>query len=78
MTKITKLFCVAQLESTNANLFVCDNPEPRKCTSRCNKIYTPTDTDISTRRPSVYWKQCGICCAYMQKRGKICVEKNKN
>ena len=78
MTKITKVFCLAQLAETNANLFVCDNPEPRKCTSRCKKLFTPTNADISSRRPSVYWKQCATCRAYMQKRNKICVEKNKN
>ena len=74
MTKITKVFCLAQLASTNANLFVCDNPEPRKCTSRCNKLFTPTNADISTRRPSVYWKQCATCREYMQKRNKKCTE----
>ena len=75
MTKITKLFCVAQLESTNANLFVCDNPEPRKCVGNCKKLYTPTNADISSRRPSCYWKQCGICREYMKLRHYKCIEK---
>ena len=77
MTKITKLFCLAQLESTNANLFVCDNPEPRKCVGNCKKLFTPTNTDISSCRPSCYWLQCSKCREYMQKRGKICVEKKR-
>jgi len=75
MTKITKVFCLAQLESTNANLFVCDNPEPRKCVGNCKKLYTPTNADISSRRPSCYWKQCGICREYMKLRHYKCIEK---
>ena len=78
MTKITKVFCLAQLAKTDVNLYVCEDPQPRKCTSRCKKLFTPTDADISTRRPSCYWKQCSKCREYMQKRNKICVEKNKN
>ena len=77
MTKITKVMCLAQLASTNANLFVCDNPEPRKCTGKCNKLFTPTNTDISSRRPSVYWLQCSKCREYMQKRNKKCTEKKQ-
>ena len=74
MTKLTKVFCLAQLKDTNANLFVCDNPEPRKCTGKCNKLFTPTNADISTRRPSTYWKQCATCRAYMKQRNKKCAE----
>jgi len=75
MTKITKLFCLAQLTETDPNLYVCDNPQPRKCVGNCKKLYVPTDADISTRRPSVYWKQCGICREYLKQRGKIYLEK---
>jgi len=76
MTKITKLFCLAQLAETDPILYVCDNPQPRKCIGNCKKMYVPTDADISSRRPSVYWKQCGKCREYLKQRGKICV-KNK-
>ena len=74
MTKITKVFCVAKIAETNANLFVCDNPEPRKCVGNCKKLFTPTNADISTRRPSCYTKQCATCRLYMQKRNKKCTE----
>ena len=74
MTKITKLFCLAQLTETDADLYVCDDPKPRKCVGNCKKMYVPTDADISTRRPSVYWKQCGICRKYLKQRGKIYLE----
>ena len=77
MTRITKTMCLAQLNDTNPNLYVCDDPEPRKCIGNCKKLYVPTDADISTRRSSTYWKQCGKCREYMKQRNKICVE-NKN
>jgi len=76
MTKITKVLCLAQLTETDIHLYVCDNPQPRKC-SNCKKKYIPTDADISSRRPSCYWKQCSKCREYMQKRNKICVEKKR-
>jgi hypothetical protein len=69
MTKITKMMCLYQLNETNTNLFVCENPEPRKCI-RCKKQYIPTNKDISSRRPSCYWKQCATCRVYMQKRNE--------
>jgi len=74
MIKISKVFCLAQLADTNPNLFVCDDPQPRKCVGKCNKLFVPTIKDISTGRPSTYCKQCGICREYMQKRNKICAE----
>ena len=52
----------------DADLYVCDNPQPRKCVGNCKKLYVPTDADISSRRPSCYWKQCGICREYMKLR----------
>ena len=75
MTRITKTMCLAQLTETDADLYVCDNPQPRKCVGNCKKLYVPTDADISTRRPSTYWKQCGICREYLKQRGKIYLEK---
>ena len=76
MTKITKVFCLAQLAQTNPDLYVCDDPKPRKCVGYCKKLYVPTNEDISTRRPSTYWKQCAKCREYMKKRNQICMEKN--
>ena len=78
MTKITKLFCLAQLAETDPILYVCDDPKPRKCVGNCKKLCTPTNEDISTRRPSTYWKQCRKCREYLKKRGKIYLEKSKN
>jgi len=78
MTKITKTMCLTQLAETDVDLYVCDNPQPRKCVGNCKKLYTPTNANISSRRPSCYWKQCGICRAYMHKRNEKCTQKNKN
>ena len=39
--------------------------------------YELTDADISTRRPSTYWKQCSTCREYLKQRGKICMDCNK-
>jgi hypothetical protein len=60
MTKITKLLCLAQLKDTNPDLIVCENPPEREC-SNCKKKYTPTQNDVSTRRPSCYFKSCSRC-----------------
>ena len=75
MTRITKTMCLAQLTETDADLFVCDDPKPRKCVGNCKKLFTPNNADISSRRPSCYWQQCSKCREYMQKRGKIYLEK---
>ena len=56
MTRITKTMRLAQLTETDANLFVCDDLKPCKCVGNCKKLYVPTIEDISTCRPSVYWK----------------------
>ena len=77
MTKITELMCLQQLKYTDLNLFVCLNPEPRKCTGNCKKIFTPSNDDISTRRPSVYWKQCNKCREYLRVKITIVFGKNK-
>jgi len=77
MTKITKLMCLYQLNETDTDLFVSEDPKPREC-SRCKQKYIPTNNDISTRRPSVYYKQCSPCRAYFRERSKIYLEKIKN
>ena len=56
MIKITKLLCLAQLKDTDPDLFVDSGVTERKC-GNCRKAYKPTDADVSTRRPSTYWKQ---------------------
>ena len=76
MTKITKLMCLYQLNETDTDLFVSEDPKPREC-SRCKQKYIPTNNDISTRRPSVYFKQCLSCRAYVRERSKIYLEKIK-
>ena len=68
MTKITKVMCLQQLKDTNPDLFVCDDPQPREC-SKCKKKYIPTQNDVSTRRPSCYWKECGKCRDFWRKTG---------
>jgi len=77
MTRITKLMCLYQLNDTESDLFVCEDPKPREC-SRCKQKYIPTNNDISSRRPSVYWKQCGICRKYLRERSILYMEKIKN
>jgi len=78
MTRITKTMCLAQFTETDADLYVCDKLQPRKCVGNCKKLYVPTIEDISTRRPSCYWKQCGKWREYLKKRGKMHLEKSKN
>jgi len=75
MTRITKTMCLARLTETDADLYVCDDPKPRKCVGNCKKLYTPTIEDISTRRPSVYWKQRGKCRKYLKIKTKLYMEK---
>jgi len=78
MTKITKISCLTQLADTNPDLYVYDDPQPRKCVGNCKKIYVPTNENISTRRPSVYWKQCAKCRAYLKQRNKMCAENKQS
>jgi len=68
--------CSYQLNETESDLFVCINSEPRKY-GRCKQKYIPTNNDISTRRPSVYWKQCGKCREYLRERANVYIEKIK-
>jgi len=77
MTRITKLMCLYQLNETESDLFVCDDPQPREC-GRCKQKYIPSNNDISTRRPSVYWKQCGLCRKCLRDRANAYIEKIKN
>jgi len=77
MTRITKTMCLAQLAETDPILYVCDDLQPRKCVGNCKKMYVPNEADISSRRPSCYWKQCSKCREYLKQRGKIYIWKIK-
>ena len=69
MPKITRLMSVAKFNSTPDNMFVCDEPTARPC-SHCENIYTPDNNDISTKRPSIYYKTCGKCRTYTNNKKK--------
>jgi len=73
MIKITKTLCIAKLKETDPSLFIDSGKTDRIC-NNCKKSYELTPNDISTRRPSTYWKQCGKCREYMQKINKIYLE----
>jgi len=77
MIKITKILSIAKLNETDPSLFIDSGKTHRIC-NNCKKSYELTDADISTRRPSTYWKQCGKCRVYLKQRGKIYLEKQKS
>ena len=77
MIKITKILSIAKLNETDPTLFIDSGKTHRIC-NNCKKSYELTDADISTRRPSTYWKQCGKCRVYLKQRGKIYLEKQKS
>ena len=76
MIKITKTLSIAKLKETDPSLFIDSGKTHRIC-NNCKKSYELTDADISTRRPSTYWKQCGNCRAYLKERMRLHL-KNKN
>ena len=77
MIKITKTLCIAKLKDTDPSLFIGSGKTDRIC-ENCKKSYKLTDADMSTRRPSTNWKQCGKCREYLKQRGKIYLEKKSN
>jgi len=77
MIKITKTLSIAKLNETDPSLFIDSGKTHRIC-NNCKKSYKLTGADISTRRPSTYWKQCSTCREYLKQRGKIYLEKQKN
>ena len=77
MIKITKTLSIAKLNETDPSLFIDSGKTDRIC-NNCKKSYKLTDADISSRRPSCYWKQCSKCREYLKQRGKIYLEKQKN
>ena len=60
MTVITKVLSLAAIEKTPDYLFVDNGFTQREC-SACLDDFVPTTEDISTRRPSTFYKQCGRC-----------------
>jgi hypothetical protein len=73
MIKITKILSIAKLNETDPSLFINSGKTDRIC-NNCKKSYKLTDADISTRRPSTYFKQCSKCRDYLRERGKIYLE----
>ena len=59
-TRINRVFSLAKLSSTPDNLYVVEFPVERKCI-KCKNEFIPTKQDISTKRPSCYYKACSIC-----------------
>jgi len=76
MIKITKILSIAKLNETDPTLFIDSGKTHRIC-NNCKKSYELTDADISTRRPSTYWKQCEKCRVYLKDRMRLHLE-NKN
>jgi len=76
MIKITKTLSIAKLKETDPSLFIDSGKTHRIC-NNCKKSYELTDADISTRRPSTYWKQCSKCRDYLKERMRLHL-KNKN
>jgi len=74
--KITKIFGVDALKATDPSLFVCDEPMKKKC-SQCLKYHTPTKEDISTKRPSTYYKMCLKCRTYIRTKQKEYKERDR-
>lgn len=37
---------------------------------KCKKCYTPTDEDISTKNPNVYYKNCLDCREYLKEASR--------
>ena len=75
MIKITKILSIAKLNETDPTLFIDSGKTHRIC-NNCKKSYELTDADISSRRPSCYWKQCGICREYLKERMRLQLKKN--
>jgi len=76
MIKITKTLSIAKLNETDPTLFIDSGKTHRIC-NNCKKSYELNPDDISTRRPSTYFKQCSTCRIYLKKRGKIYLDKKK-
>ena len=73
MIKITKTLSIAKLNETDPTLFIDSGKTHRIC-NNCKKSYELNPDDISTRRPSTYFKQCSKCRDYLRERGKIYLE----
>jgi len=51
---------MAAIEKTPDYLFVDNGFTEREC-SACSKMFIPTIQDISSKRPSTFYKQCQRC-----------------
>jgi hypothetical protein len=76
MIKITKILSIAKLNETDPTLFIDSGKTHRIC-NNCKKSYELTDADISTRRPSTYFKQCSKCRDYLKDRMRLHLERQK-
>ena len=77
MIKITKTLCIAKLNETDPTLFIDSGKTHRIC-NNCKKNYELTPDDISSRRPSTYWKQCSKCRDYLKKRMRLHLKNKLN
>jgi hypothetical protein len=76
MIKITKILSIAKLNETDPSLFIDSGKTHRIC-NNCKKSYELTPNDISTRRPSTYFKQCSKCRDYLKDRMRLHLERQK-
>jgi hypothetical protein len=76
MIKITKILSIAKLNETDPTLFIDSGKTHRIC-NNCKKSYELTPNDISTRRPSTYFKQCSKCRDYLKDRMRLHLERQK-
>ena len=57
---ITRPLSIYQIENTKDYLYVHNGHTPRECNA-CFKEFIPTINDISTKRPSTFYKTCFKC-----------------
>ena len=60
ISKITKLLSKHSIENTPEHMFVHNGFDEREYKA-CEKVFIPTIEDISTKRPSTFFKQCKRC-----------------
>jgi hypothetical protein len=57
---ITRPLSKYAIEHTPDHMFVHNGYTPREC-SACHHEYMPNIGDVSTKRPSTFYKQCSRC-----------------
>lgn len=60
MCKISKVISLDKINNTEDFLYVHNGFNDREC-GACFKRFTPTEADISTKRPSTFYKTCKRC-----------------